>query len=282
MLGRRTNSSTHTDHSSRSEPINDTRFRRFLTLASINVVKHFQDRSDSVLNLSPGICVKRGNFRDLAEACTLRFIAQHTSIPVPKVYCSFRRKGTTYIVMERIYGRMATIVWNELSDKAREKIMMQLKKLIGEMRAVPAPSDRIANVNGGSLWDCRLHSNLDRFGPFEDTDSFHSFLRNGIDKAPPGIPEIGELIEFQSGQLAKPVLTHGDLSSLNILIREEDIVGIIDWETSGWYPPYWEYVSACQVNPRNYFWRDYIDTFLEPFPDALKHEPIRLRWWGAI
>lgn len=36
------------------------------------------------------------------------------------------------------------------------------------------------------------------------------------------------------------VFTHGDLSSLNILARVDDIVGIIDWETAGWYPSYWE------------------------------------------
>jgi len=34
------------------------------------------------------------------------------------------------------------------------------------------------------------------------------------------------------------VFTHGDLSSLNVLVRGDQIVGIIDWETAGWYPSY--------------------------------------------
>ncbi|PYI34237.1 hypothetical protein BP00DRAFT_484797 [Aspergillus indologenus CBS 114.80] len=40
----------------------------------------------------------------------------------------------------------------------------------------------------------------------------------------------------------------------NILIRDDDIVGIIDLETAGWYLLYWEYTSPYQGNPQNSFW----------------------------
>jgi len=52
------------------------------------------------------------------------------------------------------------------------------------------------------------------------------------------------------------VFTHGDLSSLNILTHGDVVVAVIDWETSGWYPSYWEYTSAWNVNQQNQFWRD--------------------------
>lgn len=42
-------------------------------------------------------------------------------------------------------------------------------------------------------------------------------------------------------------MTHGDLCPLNILVESEDIVhisGIVDWDTGGTYPEYWEYVNA--------------------------------------
>jgi aminoglycoside phosphotransferase (APT) family kinase protein len=82
--------------------------------------------------------------------------------------------------------------------------------------------------------------------------------------------------------MGQPVFTHGDLSSLNILVRRDDILGLVDWETAGWYPPYWEYTSACQVNLRNTFWARYIGSFLEPWPEALKMEKTRQQWWGVI
>jgi aminoglycoside phosphotransferase (APT) family kinase protein len=42
-------------------------------------------------------------------------------------------------------------------------------------------------------------------------------------------------------------MTHGDLSPLNILVESEDVptsTGIVDWETGGAYPEYWEFVNA--------------------------------------
>lgn len=40
--------------------------------------------------------------------------------------------------------------------------------------------------------------------------------------------------------------------------------------------------SACQVNPRNMFWPSYIDSFLEPWPEALKMEKVRQKWWEVV
>jgi aminoglycoside phosphotransferase len=94
-------------------------------------------------------------------------------------------------------------------------------------------------------------------------------------------PEVQELIKQQS----KPwplVFTHGDLSSLNILVRGGDIVGIVDWETAGWYPSYWEYTTAQQVNPQNSFWVHEIDKFLQPMPEELAMERIRQKYFGDV
>ena len=79
-----------------------------------------------------------------------------------------------------------------------------------------------------------------------------------------------------------PVFTHGDLSSLNVLVRGDKIVGVIDWETAGWYPVYWEYTTASQVSPMNSFWREEIDKFLEPMPEALEMETIRQKYFGDV
>ncbi|KAF9234081.1 hypothetical protein BU15DRAFT_53061, partial [Melanogaster broomeanus] len=36
-------------------------------------------------------------------------------------------------------------------------------------------------------------------------------------------------------------LTHGDLLPRNILVDGSRITAIIDWETAGFYPEFWEY-----------------------------------------
>jgi hypothetical protein len=87
-----------------SATINNTRTRRFLVLAGIKLLKHFRPYQGSVLLLTDRLCVKYGPLRHLSEASTMRFIAKHTSIPVPKIFCAFTHRGWTYIVMERIEG----------------------------------------------------------------------------------------------------------------------------------------------------------------------------------
>jgi len=59
----------------------------------------------------------------------------------------------------------------------------------------------------------------------------------------------------QDGPWPPPKFTHGDLNPFNILVREGKVVGIIDWEFSGWYPRYWEYTSAWFGNVTRTEWR---------------------------
>ncbi|WPG99016.1 Hypothetical protein R9X50_00181800 [Acrodontium crateriforme] len=111
--------------------------------------------------------------------------------------------------------------------------------------------------------------------PFDGVGGFRHHLRAGLRCQDDLHPEIKRLIDLQES----PVFTHGDLSSLNILARGDDIVGIIDWETAGWYPSYWEYTTAWPVNPHNRFWRKEIDQFLTPVPEALEMEILRQRYF---
>jgi len=236
--------------------------------------------------LPRGICIKYGDWTDLAEASSMEFIRNNTSIPVPKVYCAFKHKKTTYIVMERMKGHKLANYWLTRSEESRTRLLAQLKGLIDEMRRLEAPhGTRIANANGGSLFDMRLpglavnHPQVTavRFGPFEDIPSFHRWLTRPIDEPRESLPaDVNDLIDwYKKNDWGRPVFTHGDLSSLNILVEGDDITGIIDWETAGWYPSYWEYTTASQVNFRNLFWGDYIDRFLDPRPKELEMDRIR-------
>jgi hypothetical protein len=85
--------------------------RRVLTLAACKLLRRFRPHCGVVLFLSKRICVKSGYITHPSEASSMRFAAENTSIPVPKVYCSFVHNGRTYIVMERIQGEISAHVW---------------------------------------------------------------------------------------------------------------------------------------------------------------------------
>ena len=276
----------------RSSSIKATKLRRVATLCAIAILKRFRKRYGDLLFLNNSICVKYGTRVDLAEAATLDYVGRHTSIPAPRVHCAFDHDGKTYIVMKKLPGHMLAHKWHERSKESQQRILKQLKDMIDQLRALPSPfGDAVANVDGGSLTDPRLPG-LDivypiptssRFGPFDNTRDFHRWLRRPVLEVPDKCSsKTADMInEQEKSDWGSPVLTHGDLSSLNILVDGDKVTGIVDWEISGWYPYYWEYTTAMQGTPRNLFWRDFIDSFLTPYPTELKMELARQEYFGG-
>jgi len=253
--------------------------QRCLLLSCINLVRRFRQRKGIVLMLTKDLCVKYGARLDMTEAETMIYVAKNTRIPVPKVYFAFTHKGCTYILMERIRGEMVAKGWVNRPQSSRARILENLKKTVFELRTLKTQSSAIASVTGGILYDGRLPGKTERFGPFKNAQNFHDHLRQGIHTHGCN-GDVNRLIDLHRQDWGGPNFTHGDLSSLNVLVRGDDVVGIVDWVTAGWYPSYWEYTNACQVNPQNSFWRKEIEHFLEPMPEALEMERLRQKYFG--
>jgi aminoglycoside phosphotransferase len=279
------------DHTSfESLPIKNKFFHRALTLTALRTTANlYKHPGVFAVLISKWHLVKTGPDVHLSEAVTMKFIAENTSIPVPKVYCSFIYKNRTYIVMERVRGRVLHAVWGTLSEKSRQDLLHQLKLMFDGLRALERPRDvGVQNCVGGSLYDSRIPHCRHRFGPFKNIQDFHLWLReehqlSSIEEKQDEHQdwrEIKEMAVRQDGAWPPPVFTHGDLNPFNILVRNGKIVSIIDWEFSGWYPPYWEYTSAWYGNRLRPYWQNVLDKFLEPYPDDLKMEITRQKWWG--
>lgn len=228
------------------------------------------------------VCIKIKPDENLSEAHAIQFVASHTSIPVPKVYYAFTHRGASFIVMSHIKGQMAGYQWPARTEESKARILEQLRAMIMELRSVPLPEGtRVASIDDGPFYDCRLPSRL-YWGPYATVREFHEALVDNIDwdSDCSQVPELAELLAFYRQAEDKLVLTHGDLSSFNILVRGDRVVGIVDWETAGWFPAYWEYTCARYVNPQNAFWADPVDQFLTPMPEEWKMETIRRKYFG--
>lgn len=241
----------------------------------------FSPSAGIVLFLPMGVCIKASVFTRLAEASAMVFVAQNTSVPVPKVYSAFKHKQVTYIVMERVPGKMLCRGWRFRTAESQARVLASLRRVIQQLRQIPAPAGcGVSNVDGGQIYDPRLPGEK-HWGPFRTVEDFHRKLRADLDEPiNQGIPLPGfeRLTAFHRQSSPDVVFTHGDLSSLNIMAKGDEVVGIIDWETAGWMPPYWEYTSSCNVNPYNEFWREEIDKLLEPLPEALDAETVRRQY----
>lgn len=212
------------------------------------------------------------------------WVSSHTTIPLRRVHRAFTRKNETYIVMACARGKTFAGAWPELSDAQVESIFTQLRGMLDELLALPAPGIGIQNCMGGPLRDCRILRNP-MFGPFPSTREFYKWLREGLEpgqKTPYVSDEesadIQRMISMQDQEWGKPVFTHADLNPFNIMILDGKIEAIIDWEFSGRLPPYWEYTSVWLGNKTRTGWQDLVTKFVDPWPKALPMEATRQQW----
>lgn len=263
-------------------PIKATWLRTHLTRLAVFALKRLRPRISAVLFLTPSICVKYGRFQHLSSAAMMQLIASNTSVPVPKIYCAFTRKGTTYIVMSRIDGVPIGEGWAERSKESKSSLLEQLKSLLEELRSIePEMEGAVTGCGGDKIYDVRLNGGVDGIGPFDTVDEFHTYLREGAERSEAQIREVNDLIDYHKNRKYTTRLTHGDLNSRNILIKEDKIVGIVDWDTAGWYPEYWEYTTASEIGPYNAFTHEDVRSFLEEYPDAIHMEQLRRKYFGA-
>ncbi|KAI0868104.1 kinase-like protein [Hypoxylon argillaceum] len=271
------------------EPINDNFFTRTLTLFVVNILRHKYMRSlyksvNGVMLVSR-FAIKTSACTTLAEAHAMRFVANNTSIPVPKVYCAFVHNDQVCIVMERVDGHSVARDWEWRPEWSRARILIQLKNMIQQLRDIPHPDAQYAVSNSieGPIFDERLPGEMPK-GPFPTVDDFHRELRQNFELDEVNMAlfpeELVELVEFQKEPVPKTVFTHGALSSLNILVDGDEVAGIINWENAGWFPPYWEYITAWNVKPDSQFWQEEVDKFLTPMPHELKMDVVRRRYFG--
>ncbi|RVX71707.1 hypothetical protein B0A52_03891 [Exophiala mesophila] len=276
--------------------VRNTILNRFLTLLALKTTARFFQRHGPCSPISQNLVVKTGKFVHLTEAATLRFIRSNTTIPVPRVHCSFIHDNQAYIAMERIRGETIADAWPSLSTSDLESLFAQLRHILKEMRSLRPFGTGVRSCTGSSFRDSRIPRSKPRFGPFETIHELHVWLRDGFQLEQhqgrdrdrqrqrqlddQDWTEIQDMISKQDGPWPPPIFTHGDLNPFNILVRGAQVVGIIDWEFSGWYPYYWEYTSTWHGNKTRQAWQDVIPKFLDPDPECLKMETIRQRWWG--
>lgn len=269
-------------------PINDTRLNRVLTLFALKFSRVWGRPRGTVPFLPGNTCVKYGTEVHMSEAHSIKHVADNTSMPVPKVYCVFKRKGLTYIVMSRVKGRPIGLGWKEKHDDSKKKILNQLKGYIQELRSLTPPkAGYVGGLEGCYAYDMRIPAIQGGFKSADSVTEFHRLIRENIDQTPGASDErkaiFERLVALQKNCSNNTHFSHGDLSALNILVNKDEVIGILDWDTSGWYPDYWEYARRkCDCHPFEHVWSNETDRYLDQFNDAVEMENIRIELYGRL
>lgn len=193
----------------------------------------------------------------------MRFIASRTTIPVPRVYGSWKWLGAEYMLMRRAPGITLRQAWPSLLDEQKCVVIDQLAAYVRQLRNLPTPyGPAVCSVIGGPFLDCRL-SDRDVSGPFLDEEHMNRQLRHGhpIDKFPP--------VAEAHSQTHPIVFTHGDLAMRNIMVQGDTVTAVLDWESAGWFPAHWEHCKTVFAD-MEWEWRDWIPKIVTTYDSELE------------
>ncbi|CAM1501737.1 Fc.00g037210.m01.CDS01 [Cosmosporella sp. VM-42] len=222
-----------------------------------------------VTQLAPDVVLKEGAKVRPNEEMALQLVREHApSIPVPQVYRSWFGESRYGDAIGRLYmalvpGECLTAVWDSLDNTNKERISRDIWGLVGKIRAVPRPanmeSSSCCTTDGSPIWDPLLGDNNDPTPPLPDDAAlrariFARYVRyNGLSYVD------GKDLPSMLPRSRKSVFTHGDIAPRNIMVdKSGQILGLIDWESAGWYPDYWEYASMMKPSG-DYDWQGWMD-----------------------
>ncbi|KAK5117205.1 hypothetical protein LTR85_008973 [Meristemomyces frigidus] len=217
--------------------------------------------------LNDSVVLKPGEAAHMSEASAMRLVRERTSIPAPRVLDAYEQETDSrgVILMEYVKGETLDKAWPGLDEEQKRSVLSELKQHMGELRDISGTF--IGNVDNGPCRD-QFFAHDKSIGSFAPGDSdsgthFHRALADEVrgrgDNSWHHV--VARFIESLPG--GDVVMTHNDLAPRNILVREDKVVAILDWEMSGFYPDYWEYVKA-------YLWNDWQSPWInEGLPDRI-------------
>ncbi|KAK4071302.1 hypothetical protein Purlil1_13469 [Purpureocillium lilacinum] len=175
------------------------------------------------------------------EAVNTRFIQDQTSIPVPEIVQEWTENGRYFLITKRVTGTPLNEAWPTMSESDKESIAKQVVDYLCQLRNLR--SDSIQALNGEPVYSAFLFRNGYGLphGPFSTDDQLWREMTEALN----GVPENARRLLEQRMPLCKPyTFTHGDLSTRNIIVNDGEVTGVIDWEGSGYFPVWWEFVAA--------------------------------------
>ncbi|KAH6951656.1 hypothetical protein HG530_014985 [Fusarium avenaceum] len=243
--------------------------------------------------------VKYGRRVKEYEGNALLFVEKYLQIGAPRLYAMYRDEpsGCLYLVMEHLPGVNLESVWPHLSNKSKSSVTMQLKDMFDQMRALEPPKDFIGGIDGGTLRDAPF-SMVDADprvnGPFKSSKEVGLALALASQDRMVESGRPSWLPPFFTQHLSVALkdheaqFTHGDIHMRNIVVekvlsdggpgnaelneRESEqhheyrVRGIVDWESAGWYPAYWEYASALARAQEESDWPEHVGKMMKPYP----------------
>ncbi len=180
------------------------------------------------------------------EALAMEFVRKNTSIPVPRILRTIHNNGTEgelFYAMDFVDGQQLRHVWPTLSIWGKLRVAWTLRSYIRQLRridstlsSVPGPLGDSPQTCIGFIFESKRHTSFPNMEALFAWFHENARMRRVRARLPP--------IEYDPfHDCRRMVMTHMDLNMRNILVGKDNRIWIIDWDWSGFYPEWFEYVS---------------------------------------
>ncbi|KAI9759300.1 MAG: hypothetical protein M4579_002429 [Chaenotheca gracillima] len=220
----------------------------------------FDNGGSRVVRLTSDTVVKYGREVDIWEGRNLRYVAEHTTIPVPKLYDYWEEipeatpdlidDGSTicYIVMQYIEGSLSYDVYDESNELQKSTVNKQLSSYIAQLRHlkldVPGPI-------GGGISNGGLFTSYGA-GPFGSQEDLETFFNELLLVCQQFGRARKDQVDF-TDKLGPLVFCHMDLHLQNMILDKKGKLWILDWACAGGYPEHFESASIMRRGNPKYF-----------------------------
>ncbi|KAK8246895.1 kinase-like domain-containing protein [Phyllosticta capitalensis] len=263
------------------------------SIAQIRASTHILSVPDAlakVVKVGDDMAVKYGRSVSLLEAQNLEYVAQNSSVPVPKVLAAFAEQGTgvNFIVMELAPGEPLRDVIESLNADEKRGIEDKIRAALDALRSMEPPG-YVGSVGRQACADGVFYvpGHDPAFsGPFENEAAMNEgMLRRMAEYEHASYLSLLRTLMARTLKDHRIVFTHGDLQPKNIMVhctgRTEQgnrtfDVKLIDWEISGWYPDYWEFCNATVARGFRPEWMEMVQRILSvPTDEYLMMQVVR-------
>lgn len=218
----------------------------------------------SVRQISPNLVAKVVRSKSLPDALAAQCLARKLGIRVPEIRRTITQTNQSYIIMDRVPAETLEVCWSRLGWIATIKLAFELRKYVRRMRQVSsATAGGLQTGVSTSLW-LEDYYGLPLHACPSDIQSYITFWLQYPQRRPLVYPD-PELHRENTALIpsisTRFVFTHQDLAPRNILINEHRRMWLIDWDSAGFYPLYFEYAG------------------MQNFDYGTWNTIDRLRWW---
>lgn len=217
------------------------------------------------------------------EALATTYVGMWSTIPVPKIRDCIEYDGRTFLLMTKLPGEPVMGGLMDMSKHEIDAFVGTLTDWMNQLRALGPPDDHgVSHFDGGPCSAKRIHDGGQTCGPFSSVQDFHENLYQTVhwreDKG-----KLRQLAQKSHSRHHRICFTHNDLHRSNILVSNNRLTGLIDFERSGWYPEYWDFTTALYDigYGQDLCYRAWIDVWERVFPQYHDEIQVEHAFWLA-